>query len=71
MFTFTLSGGWVSDRPYPQRFQAAKDLGFEAIEMLEWRGEDLSAARAEIDRTRRSALRHSLPVGGPGYQQPH
>lgn len=51
MFTFTLSGGWVSDRPYPQRFQAAKDLGFEAIEMLEWRGEDLSAARAEIDRT--------------------
>ena len=51
MFTFTLSGGWVSDRPYPQRFQAAKDLGFSAIEMLEWRGEDLAVARAEMDRT--------------------
>ena len=36
--------------PLPERFQAARDDGFDAVELWSWQGRDLPALRAAADR---------------------
>ena len=35
--------------PLPERFQAARDDGFDAVELWSWQGRDLPALRAAAD----------------------
>ena len=36
--------------PLPDRFQAARDDGFDAVELWSWEDRDLAAVRAAADR---------------------
>lgn len=50
MFTLTVHNSWFPGEDY-EKFTAARQQGFKAIEILNWAGLNLERIRGEIDRT--------------------
>ena len=48
MFTLSCCGGWIQG-DYYEKFAKAKALGFDAIEILNWRDIDLEKAKKAIE----------------------